>query len=177
MAFKIANNSEYDALYKAYLNEGNALELTNGLKGQVSSGGAGGFEEGDIIEWPDKIQALELRLSKNSTSTTQAFIVKVRNGSIERYQLFFPSILGKLIRELEVDAEGNVLRNKGFTRTLGTAAKMYQEHANLGIKDTINKMMAEHPNGMKVTKVEKIDTYKYQSRETTQVSRYTIDFV
>lgn len=176
MAFKIANNSEYEALYNAYINAGGAVPEEE-LKGQVSSGGAGGFEVGDVIEWPDKIQPLKVKISKNSTNTAQAFIVKVKNENVERYQLFYPSTLSKSIRELEVDAEGKVLRDKGFVRTLGTAAKMYQENANLSINDTINKMVSEHPNGMKITKVEKIDTYKYQSRETTQATRYTIDFV
>ena len=176
MAFKIANNSEYETLYNAYKNAGGAVELKDGLGGQVSSGGGGGFEEGDVIEWPDTIQALGIKLREGS-KPAQAFIVKVTNNGVERYQLFFPSTLGKSIRELEVDAEGKVLSDKGFTRTLGNAATEYQSHANLEIKNVIEKMMTNHPDGMKVTKVDTINTYKYQSRETTTAKRYTIDFV
>lgn len=174
--FEVENNSKYNELVAAYQKSGNATILDK-LEGQVSAGGQGGFEEGDRIEWPSKPQFLKVKVRPNSTATAQGFVAKVTNSAgVERYQLFFPSTLGKSLREILVDKEMKVLEEKGFIRTKGTAATDYQNSANLGIDDTVRRMMTEHPEGIVVSKVEKPWTYRFQTKEPVQANLYTMDY-
>lgn len=171
--FSTKDNTEYAEMFNAYVNAGNA-EVIEKLGGQVSAGGAGGFEVGDHIDWPDELKALKLKVRNN---TTQAFLVQVTNKEgVNRYQLFYPSTLSKSVRDLTVDAEGKVLKENGFIRTKGTAAKAYQEAANLEIDTVMRKLIAEHPNGLNVTTVEQPWTYRFQTKEPVRTNLYTIDF-
>lgn len=171
--FSTKDNKEYAEMFNAYINAGNAEEIAK-LEGQVSAGGAGGFEVGDHIDWPEELKFLKLKIRNN---TTQALLVQVTSkDGVKRYQMFYPSTLSKSIREITVDAEGKVVKENGFVRTKGTAAKAYQEAANLEIDTVMRKLIAEHPNGLNVTAVDQPWTYRYQSKEPTHANLYTIDF-
>ena len=185
MSFSLENNDKVEKLIKAYEDNGIAVEI-NALTGQASSGGDGGFRVGDHIEWPDKPKYYEIKMRRNSNEqqrtikNPEAMVVKVTNNGNERYQMFFPSTLGKSIFEVAVDDEGKIV-DKGYVRTKGQAAQDFQNQANYAIQDIMNEMMTQHPDGLVVTKVESIDTYAFGTRFTDKAravknNLYTIDY-
>lgn len=172
--FKVENNSEYAEMMKAYIDNG--ADGVEKLEGQVSAGGAGGFEAGDHIDWPDKLEPIKVKLREDS-KPQQAFLVQITNKTgVKRYQLFFPSTLGKSIRKVIVNEKGEVVKEEGFVRTQGTAAQDYQNHANLNIDDVIRGMMKDHPNGMDCDEVDKVWTYRFNTKEPAQSNLYTLNY-
>lgn len=179
--FEVKKNAKYAEMLEAYQKTGNAAVVEEWNK-QVSSGGQGGFEEGDHIDWPDKLDQLMVKIN-GSTTAQPAILVQITNKSgVQRYQLFFISTFGKAIRELEVNDKKEVTAEKPFVRTKGTAAADYQNSANLDMSKTLQRMISEHPNGFDCTKVENPWTYKYYPRdyqgakEVVKANLYTLDY-
>lgn len=170
--FDPKEDKKYDEMYNAYINAGNADEVTK-LEGQVSAGGGGGFEKGDHIDWPSgELKFLSVKIRKDSKKGAQGLIVKVTpETGVARYQIFFPSSLTKSVKEIEVDDQNKPVKEKDWLRAGGEAAKEYQNYANMSVDDSFKKFIKDHPNGLNVTEVHSIDTYVFNDKTAATKAR------
>lgn len=173
--FEVKNNSEYAEMMKAF--KDNNVTTSEELAGQIRVG-QGGFNEGDHIEWPDKLEFLNITIG-DSKKPAQALLCKItdKDGGI-RYSTFFPNSLNKRIFEIKVDDAGNWVKTvpAKLIQPEGQAAKDYQGKANMKADEVFKKMVAEHPDGIKVTKVRQVNIRVYQSEDTTVTNQYTFEY-
>ena len=172
MSFVIDNNEDYQKVYNAYANIG---EKVSKFSGVARSGDAQGFNEGDIITLPDKIEPIKMPVG-TSGRTADLIIVKVKSGSREQYMPFYPTSFAKRIYEIQVDDDKKYVKDLGLCKPLGTAAEFYQSHANQSIQSVMEEMIKTGKE-IKVSEARTCYQFAFGTTDVQQTRQYTFDFV
>lgn len=171
MAFSVENNSDYQKVYNAYANTGEKL---NAFTGIARSGDPQGFNKGDIITLPDKIEPIRVPVG-TAGNKAELIIVKVKSGSREQYMPFYPTSFSKRIYEIQVDADRKYVKDLDVVKPLGTAAKFYQERANESVQ-TIMEEMLKMGKEIVVSEARPAYQLRFGTTDVQQTRQYTFDF-
>lgn len=171
----VKDDSNFEKVYNAYINNGNAP--LRKFTGVGSTGDGNGFSEGDVISLPDDLSKAMLAITiPGSTRKAEALLCKVTShtGAV-RYQPFFVKSMAKRTMVLKFDAEGNVV-DQIPTKPNGSAAAWWQSQAGHDNHEIVTNLLAMDKD-IKITKVVPEKTYRYGTTEVIYTKVYTYDFV
>lgn len=169
--FEVEKNDAYQKAFDAYASTG---EVIAEFAGVVRNGDAGGFEEGDVIAFPDVSRGIRVPVG-NSGRTADMYIVQVtsKSGNV-RYVPFYPTQFSKRIYPILVDNNGAYVKDLEPVKAGGKAAEFYQARANQKVDTVMKELIAE--GDVIVSNVEIKNIFAYGTKNVTTTRRYTFDF-